>query len=313
MTRSSANPMTEVMPRPKVRNNVRSWTRSRVRPYVMIAPAILVFSLFFIYPIGYMIYLSVLDWNFVSPVKDFIGLANFKGLFQEKKFLEVMKNTFMYTTLTVSLTIVISLLISLWLNKQGKVYAFVQGALFSPHIISLVSISMLWMWLMDSNYGLLNWFLNLFGISNVPWLTSPSTSLLSLVIVAVWKGIGFNALIFIAGLQSIPKDIYEAAELDGTSKVRTFFKITLPMLSPTLFFLTIIGIINSFQVFETIAIMTQGGPLNSTNTFVFYIYEYSFRFFKIGFASAAGVVLLVIISLMTIVYFNILSRRVHYQ
>lgn len=313
MTRSSTGPMTGSVIRPKERNRVRSMTLGKLRPYVMIAPAILVFSMFFIYPIGYMIYLSVLDWNFVSPVKEFVGLDNFKGLFNEPKFIEVMKNTFTYTFLTVSLTITIALLFSLWLNKQSKVYAFVQGALFSPHIISLVSISMLWMWLMDSNYGLLNWFLNLFGISNISWLTSPSTSLISLVIVAVWKGIGFNALIFIAGLQSIPKDIYEAAELDGTSKVRTFFKITLPMLSPTLFFLTIIGIINSFQVFETIAIMTQGGPLNSTNTFVFYIYEYSFRFFKIGFASAAGVILLAIISLMTVVYFRILSRRVHYQ
>ncbi|SIA73341.1 sugar ABC transporter permease [Mycobacteroides abscessus subsp. abscessus] len=153
----------------------------------------------------------------------------------------------------------------------------------------------------------------MFGIANVPWLTDPGTSLFSLVIVAVWKGIGFNTLIFIAGLQSIPKDIYEAAELDEANKARTFFKLTLPMLSPTLFFLTIISLIASFQVFETIAIMTQGGPINSTNTFVFYIYEYGFRFFKIGYASAAGVLLLILVSLLTIVYFRLLSRRVHYR
>jgi len=286
---------------------------NKIRPYIMIAPAITVFCLFFIYPIGYMIYLSMHDWNFVSPEKTFVGGSNFKTLFSEREFIEVMENTFTYTTLTVSLTISISLLLALWLNRQGALYGMIQGAIFSPHIISLVSVSMLWMWLMDTDYGLLNWFLNLFGISNVPWLTDPSTSLLSLVIVAVWKGIGFNTLIFIAGLQSIPRDIYEAAELDESSKVRTFFKLTLPMLSPTLFFLTVISLIGSFQVFETISIMTKGGPINSTNTFVYYIYENGFRFFKIGYASAAGVLLLIIVSLLTIVYFRILSRKVHYR
>ncbi|MCA1035984.1 carbohydrate ABC transporter permease [Bacillus infantis] len=286
---------------------------NKLRPYGMIAPSIAIFGLFFIYPILYMIYLSFHDWNFVSPVKDFVGIGNFKALFAEREFIEVMQNTFTYTALTVSLTVAVSLLLALWLNRQGALYGFVQGAIFSPHIISLVSVSMLWMWLMDTDYGLLNWFLNLFGIANVPWLTDPGTSLFSLVIVAVWKGIGFNTLIFIAGLQSIPKDIYEAAELDEANKVRTFFKLTLPMLSPTLFFLTIISLIASFQVFETIAIMTQGGPINSTNTFVFYIYEYGFRFFKIGYASAAGVLLLILVSLLTIVYFRLLSRRVHYR
>jgi sn-glycerol 3-phosphate transport system permease protein len=286
---------------------------NKLRPYAMIAPSIAVFGLFFIYPILYMIYLSFHDWNFVSPVKDFVGIGNFKALFAEREFIEVMQNTFTYTALTVSLTMAVSLLLALWLNRQGALYGFVQGAIFSPHIISLVSVSMLWMWLMDTDYGLLNWFLGLFGISNVPWLTDPGTSLLSLVIVAVWKGIGFNTLIFIAGLQSIPRDIYEAAELDEANKTRTFFKLTLPMLSPTLFFLTIISLIASFQVFETIAIMTQGGPINSTNTFVFYIYEYGFRFFKIGYASAAGVLLLILVSLLTVVYFRLLSRRVHYR
>jgi len=285
----------------------------KFRPYAMIFPAILIFSLFFIYPIGYMMYLSMYDWNFVNPVKNFVGLSNFTTLLTDEKFLEVLRNTFLYTSLTVSLTIFISLLFALWLNKQGTMYGFVQGAIFSPHIISLVSISMLWMWIMDKDYGLLNWFLNLFGISSVAWLTDPNTSLISLVIVAVWKGIGFNTLIFIAGLQSIPRDIYEAASLDNTSKIRTFFHLTIPMLSPTMFFLTIISIINSFQVFETISIMTQGGPINSTNTIVYYIYENGFRFFKIGYASTAGVLLLIIIGLLTIVYFKLLSKKVHYQ
>ncbi len=279
----------------------------------MIAPAVLIFSLFFIYPIFYMVYLSAFDWNFVSPTKHFVGLDNFQTLLSEKEFIEVVRNSTMYTVLTVFFTLLISLFLALWLNKQGIIYRFVQGAIFSPHIISLVSISMLWMWLMDSDYGLLNWFLTLFGISKVEWLTHPDTALISLVIVAVWKGIGFNTLVFIAGLQSIPKDMYEAAELDEASPLRIFSKITLPMLSPTLFFLAVISMIGSFQVFDTIAIMTQGGPINSTNMFVYYIYEYGFRFFKIGYASAAGVILLIVISILTILYFRLLARRVHYR
>ncbi|WP_227522025.1 carbohydrate ABC transporter permease [Bacillus solitudinis] len=287
------------------------WTK--LRPYAMIAPAVIIFSLFFIYPIFYMMYLSAFDWNFVSPTKDFVGFDNFSTLFGEREFIEVVRNSAVYTFLTVFFTLLISLFLALWLNKQGIVYSFVQGAIFSPHIISLVSISMLWMWLMDSDYGLLNWLLGLIGIAKVQWLTHPDTALFSLVIVAVWKGIGFNTLVFIAGLQSIPQDMYEAAELDEASPLRILYKITLPMLSPTLFFLAVISMIGSFQIFDTISIMTQGGPINSTNTFVYYIYEYGFRFFKIGYASAAGVVLLVVISILTIVYFRLLARRVHYR
>jgi sn-glycerol 3-phosphate transport system permease protein len=285
----------------------------KLRPYAMIAPSVIIFCLFFIYPIFYMIYLSVFDWNFVSPTKDFVGFGNFSSLMDEREFIEVMRNSAVYTFLTVFFTLSISLLLALWLNKQGAVYSFVQGAIFSPHIISLVSISMLWLWLMDADYGLLNWFLGLVGIPSVTWLTHPDTALFSLILVAVWKGIGFNTLVFIAGLQSIPKDMYEAAQLDEANWFRIFYKITLPMLSPTLFFLVVISMIGSFQVFDTIAIMTQGGPINSTNTFVYYIYENGFRFFKIGYASAAGVVLLIVISLLTIVYFRLLARRVHYR
>ncbi|UUZ95238.1 sugar ABC transporter permease [Paenibacillus sp. P25] len=285
----------------------------KLRPYAMVAPAITVFSLFFIYPILYMIYLSMYDWNFISPTKNFVGLQNFADLLQEKDFIQVITNSTVYTLLTVTLTIGLSLLLALWLNRSGMFSDFVQGAIFSPHIVSWVSISMIWTWVMDPQYGLLNWFIGLFGFGKLAWLSSQSTSLISLVIVAVWKGLGYNTLVFIAGLQSIPKDIHEAAALDSSKPWTSFYKLILPMLSPTIFFLVIINMIGSFQVFETIAIMTQGGPVNSTNTLVYYIYEYGFRFFKIGYASAAGVILLFIVGILTIIYFKLLSGRVHYQ
>lgn len=285
----------------------------KLRPYGMVAPAIVIFSMFFIYPIFYMIYLSMFDWNFVSPTKTFVGLQNFRDLLAEPDFLKVLSNTTVYTALTVSLTTGLALLLALWLNRKSLFHGFVQGAVFSPHIISLVSISLLWSWLMDPEYGLLNWVIGLAGFDPLQWLSHPSTALVSLVLVAVWKGPGYNALVFIAGLQSIPAEIYEAAELDRSKPWTTFMKLTLPMLSPTIFFLVIINLIGSFQVFETIAIMTQGGPVNSTNTLVYCIYEYGFRYFKIGYASAAGVILLFIVGVLTIVYFKLLSRRVHYR
>jgi sn-glycerol 3-phosphate transport system permease protein len=285
----------------------------KLRPYGMVAPAIIIFCLFFIYPIFYMIYLSMFDWNFVSPTKTFVGFQNFKDLLMEPDFRQVLANTTIYTVLTVTLTTGLALLLALWLNRKGFFHGFVQGAIFSPHIISLVSISLLWSWLMDPEYGLLNWLIGLVGFGKLDWLSHPSTSLISLVMVAVWKGLGYNALVFIAGLQSIPSDIYEAASLDRSKPWTTFTKLILPMLSPTIFFLVIINMIGSIQVFETIAIMTQGGPVNSTNTLVYYIYEYGFRFFKIGYASAAGVILLVIVGILTMVYFKLLSNRVHYR
>ena len=285
----------------------------RLRPYSMVAPAIIVFAMFFIYPIFYMMYLSLFDWNFVSPTKTFVGIQNFVDLLSEPDFRQVLWNTTLYTVLTVTLTTGLSLFMAIWLNRSGFFYGLVQGAIFSPHIISLVSISLLWSWLMDPEYGLLNWVIGLFGFGKLEWLSHPSTSLISLVIVAVWKGLGYNTLVFIAGLQSIPQDIYEAASLDRSRPWTTFTRLILPMLSPTIFFLVIINLIGSFQVFETIAIMTQGGPVNSTNTLVYYIYEAGFRFFKIGYASAAGVILLFIVGILTIVYFRLLSSRVHYR
>lgn len=285
----------------------------KLRPYGMVAPAIVIFSLFFIYPIFYMMYLSMFDWNFISPTKTFVGLQNFKDLLADADFRKVLSNTTVYTVLTVTLTTGLALLLALWLNRKGMFHAFVQGAIFSPHIISLVSISLLWSWLMDPEYGLLNWVIGLFGFGPLQWLSHPGSSLVSLVIVAVWKGLGYNTLVFIAGLQSIPGDIHEAAALDRSKPWTTFHRLILPMLSPTIFFLVIINLLSSFQVFETIAIMTQGGPVNSTNTLVYYIYENGFRFFKIGYASAAGVILLFIVGVLTLIYFKLLSNRVHYR
>jgi sn-glycerol 3-phosphate transport system permease protein len=285
----------------------------RLSPYFYTAPALVIFAMFFIYPIIYMIYLSFTSWDLVSPKKTFVGLENYKELFHSPDFLQTLSNTVVYTVLTVGISLLVSLFLALWLNHKGNRYRFLQGAIFSPHIISLVSISLLWMWMMDPQYGLLNWVLSLFGMPPSKWLADTSTAIYSLILVSIWKILGYNTLIFIAGLQSIPKEIYEAAALDQTPWWRKLTRITIPMLSPTLFFLLIINTVNSFQVFDTVQIMTQGGPANSTNMLVFFIYQNGFDFFKIGYASAAGVILLLLVGIVTIFHFLFLAKKVHYR
>ncbi|WP_134684648.1 carbohydrate ABC transporter permease [Brevibacillus migulae] len=297
----------------QVQEQTRPWSET-LRPYLYVAPALLFFALFFFYPIVYMIYLSFQDWTLLNLEEmEWVGLDNFSTLFSDPDFHLVLKNTLIYTFLTVFLGIAIAFFLALWLNRKAKIYGLVQGAIFSPHIISLVSVSMLWMWLMDPQYGLLNAMLESVGLPPSTWLADPGTALYSLVLVSVWKVVGYNTLIFIAGLQSIPQDIYESAALDRSPAWRTLYKITIPMLSPTIFFLLVINTISSFQVFDTIYIMTQGGPVNSTNMLVYYIYEQGMDFYNGGIASAASVVLLGLAGVLTLFHFLFLAKRVHYR
>jgi len=288
--------------------------RERIRPYLYVAPAMLFFGLFFFFPIVYVIYLSFFDWSLLNLEEmEWVGFANFTALFMEEDFQQVLGNTLVYTVATVGLGICLSFLLALWLNRKAKVYGIVQAAVFSPHIVSLVSVAMLWMWLMDPQYGLLNALLEWVGLPGYTWLSDTKSAMISLILVSIWKGVGYNTLVFIAGMQSIPRDIYEAAELDYSSWWRTLTRITIPMLSPTMFFLLVINTVSSFQVFDTIYIMTQGGPVNSTNMLVFYIYEQGMDFYNGGAASAASVILLVMVGLLTLLQFRLMEKKVHYR
>lgn len=286
-----------------------------IKPYIMILPVIIIFLIFSFYPIFYMGYLSFHEWNLISPVKKFVGLNNFVNLFTDtdRVFIQVISNSVLYMILTVVITIILGTLLALFLNKDTRLNRILQSVTFAPHIVSLVSVAFIWQWIMDSDYGLLNYFLSSFGINKIDWLHDSKSALISLAIIAIWKGLGYNALIILSALKTIPKYIYEAADLDEGKPIRVFFKITLPMISPSLFFLTLMDVIGSFKVFEPIAIITGGGPMNSTNTLVYYIYEYGFKYNKIGYATAAGVILFGIIGIVTIIYFRMLSKRVHYR
>lgn len=288
-------------------------TLKKTRPYIMITPAIVIFLVFSIYPILYMGYLSFNEWDLINPVKTFVGLDNFMALFKDETFLKVVKNSVIYMLITVSATMILGILMALFFSRNTKINKILQSVTFAPYIVSMVSVAFIWKWIMDSDYGLLNYLLSFIGIDSINWLHDEKTALLSLCIISIWKSIGYNAIVILSALKAVPQYIYEAAQLDEGKPLKVFFKITLPMISPSLFFLTIMNIISSFKVFEPIALITEGGPLNSTNTLVYYIYEYGFKLNKIGYASAAGVVLFAIIGVLTIIYFKMLSRKVHYR
>ncbi|MBP1996630.1 carbohydrate ABC transporter permease [Paenibacillus eucommiae] len=284
----------------------------KLRSYLMIAPAMAGIFLFVIYPVLYLVYLSFFKYNLMNKAKSkFIGLDNFKQIFTRDDFYQALSNTLIYTVGVVVLTMLISLLMALWLSKRKRLNAVVQAGMFTPHIVSIVSVSLVWLWLMEPNYGLLNFLLKLAGLSPSQWLQSSSTAMLSVIIVSVWQSIGYFTLIIVAALQSVPPSLYEAAALDNASKLKVFYKITLPFISPQLFFILIIMTIGSFKVFDTVKVMTGGGPNGATNTLVYYIYEY--RTTNIGYSAATGVVLMAIIGLLTFIYFRILSKKVHYQ
>lgn len=281
--------------------------------YLMILPALAGCFFFTVYPVCYVVYLSTFSWDLISPDKLFIGLQNYTRLLAHPDFLHVLFNSFTYMLVMVCVSISISLVLAVWLNKKLALYSFVQTAVFTPHIISLVSVAMLWMWIMDPEYGLLNYVLSWFGIPGLKWIDSPDTALLSLILVGIWKIIGYDILLLVAGLQSIPSYIYESARLDKASRATIFFRITIPLLSPTLFFVLIVNIASSFQVFDSVKIMTQGGPVNSTNLLVHWIYQTGFEFYRIGEAATGAVFLFIIVALATLANFRLLAQKVHYQ
>ena len=284
----------------------------RMLPYLLIAPAMVVLFVFLLYPIGYMVFLSFFEWNMIKPM-EFVGLQNFITMFKDPAFFQTLLNTLQYTFFTLLFGMGLAVLAALFLKKNTRLNRFLQSTIFMPYVMPLVSVAFIWMWLMDTDYGLLNFLLQTLHLPTVDWLGSTSVAMYSLILVSVWKCVGYNTLIILSAMQAVPNYLYEAASLDRAPARRTFFKITLPMISPSLFFLTLMNLIACFKVFETVNLMTAGGPVNATTTLVYSIYRDGFQFYKLGYASAEGVVLMVIIGICTLLYFGVLSKRVHYR
>ncbi len=270
--------------------------------YLLIAPAFLIYGLFVLVPILVTIGMSFTDFNLKTF--SFVGFQNYIDLFSDNVFVKSLLNTVLYSVITIPISMALGLALASLLNQKLRGRGFFRTLFYMPNIFSMVAVSMAWLYLFDTNNGILNRILDIFGIAPIGWVTSSSTALLSIVIMSVWNTTGYNMILFLSGLQSIPEYLYEAASIDGATRFRKFVNITIPQLAPTTFFVFVMACINSFQVFGQVLIVTNGGPLNSTTTIAHQIYKNGFEYYKMGYASSQAVILLIIILLITLVNFK---------
>ena len=294
--------------------NLQRYLGKDIGPAVFfLAPAMVLFLMFTGLPVVAAFYISFTQWDLFRP-PSWIGLENYRNLMSDPIFAKVMKNTAIFVLASVPLQMILGLLAALALNRGIRGQTFFRIAYFLPAVTSTIAAALVWAWLFNSNYGLVNAFLSFVGVDNVPrWLASTSWALPAVIIVSVWQNVGYAMVLFLAGLQNIRTDLYDAAALDNARGFRRLWHITLPMLSPTTFFVLIISIIGSFQVFELVFIMTQAGPANATNTLVYYIYQNGFQFYQMGYASAAAMILFGIVLIITMVQYATQNRWVHYD
>ncbi|ETT48542.1 sugar ABC transporter permease [Paenibacillus sp. FSL P4-0338] len=270
--------------------------------YLFIAPMLILTVTLVIIPILLSGVISFSNWNFVSGLDgfQFVGLDNYSRLVQDESFHRSLYNNLIMIGV-VPVAMFLALVLAVLINKATYFKTFFKVIYFMPFISSFVAIALLWRVLYHPNNGPINGFLRSIGFEHPPmWLADPKYALISVMIIMVWTSLGFNMVIYLAGLQNISRDLYEAADVDGASPLRQFFRITLPMLSPTSFFLLITGVVGSFKVFDLIMVLTGGGPAGSTSVIVYYLYEVAFVNLESGYASAMGIILLILILLVTL-------------
>ena len=285
--------------------------------YVFIAPMVICTLIFGIVPILYSAGLSLMKWDGLGE-KTFNGLTNFVNLMKDEKFRYEIRNTLVYTIAVVPITLMLSLGVANLLNKGLQATGFFRVIYFLPNIVMPVAVAMVWRFLLNSKVGLVNVFLRVLHLPTPGWISDPKYIMASLVIISVWSGVGYNAIIMLAGLQGISPSLYESARLDGASSIRIFWKITFPLLSPTLFFLTTMSIMNSMRAFDIIYTFIgkadQGGPIvDASRTVVFGIYDKAFKFLNMGGASAEAMILFFMIAVITVVQFKLQDKWVFYE
>ncbi|MBC8077051.1 MAG: sugar ABC transporter permease [Chloroflexales bacterium] len=280
--------------------------------YLCVLPALLVISVFSIFPVLYSLGLSLFSWDFIAPQPTFVGLRNFERLFRSADFWQVLRNTLFFSVGTVALILVCSLALALVLDVRLRGIAFFRALFFVPHLTPMVAIATLWLFMYNPDTGVINAALGLFGIEGPRWLQSTTWALPALIIMKTWKAVGYYTVLFLAGLQGIPADLHEAAKVDGARLLQRIRYVTLPLLSPMILFVVVISVIGSFQDFDQVFVMTNGGPLNSTNVLVYYLYEQAFQNYRVGLGSAVAVVLLVILAAFTVLQLRLSRRWVHY-
>src|SRR5688572_27367848 len=281
--------------------------------YLFIAPTMLGYLAFIARPMVSSLGMSLYVWGIVSSPQ-FIWLENYAFLIQDPGFRTALRNTMTFAVLVVSLNLVVALALAVALQRTLPTILryYYRTAFFLPMVTSMASISIVLGFLFHKELGIINYYLGLLGIPPAPWLTSTSWALFTIVLATVWKSFGFDLILFIAGIQNVPRHLYEAAEIDGANGWHQFWRITLPLLSPTIFFAVVVGLISSFQVFDQAFIMTRGGPGDATRTIVMVIYDDAFATLRMGYGSAIATVLFLMILSLTIVQFRVSSKWVHY-
>ncbi|MEI5992174.1 hypothetical protein A5881_003730 [Enterococcus termitis] len=283
-------------------------------PYFFIAPAIALLLVFSIIPIFIAVTISFTDMSLAGLADfsriNFVGLDNYLNIFNDKVFGQAMFNTAYYVIIGVPLVIIASLALAIMINfGENKFFSFMRLVFYSPSITNTVAVSVVWMYLYNPTIGLLNHLLSYINVGPIMWLTDPGTSKLSLIIIAVWKAIGLNMLIFLAAIQGIPKEYYEAAEIDGANKWQQILKITIPLLKFSIFFVTVTTLIGWFQFFDEPFVMTKGGPLDSTLSVALFIYQRGFQYNKFGYAAAGSVILFIAIIIVTGIQMKIQTKQ----
>ncbi|PYZ98959.1 ABC transporter permease [Alteribacter lacisalsi] len=289
------------MARKKFRLKTREG-REAVTGYLFLLPALILLTIFLLYPMATAFYYSLTDFYILRPNDiNLVGLANFQMIFSDLEFRNALTNTLYFTILVVPIQISIALGLALLVNKNLKFKIFFRTAYFSPVVMSLVVVSILWTFMYNPNEGLINELLGVFGIPPQSFLTSPDQAMNSIIAMSVWQGAGFQMMIFLAGLQNIPKHLYEAADIDGASTFQKFLHVTLPGLRNVSMFIFITITIAAFKLLVQPMIMTQGGPLGSTKSLVYHIYEVGFNYRDVGYASAMAVVFTLMVFIITII------------
>ena len=295
----------------------RRWGRGylferRLAALLFVLPSLLFLAIFVVYPIIDAFYLSLHRYDLMTPpIWD--GLGRYRLLLDDDRFVKALGNTLLFAVMTVPLGTVISLLLAVLINQPLRAIYFFRTAYYLPVVTSFVAVSFIWLWIYEPQFGLLNQLLENAGLPTLAWLRDPKTSMLSIAILSIWKNAGYNMIIFLAGLQGVPTYLYEAAEIDGAGPVQRFWHITVPMLSPTTFFVFVVYFIGALQMFTQSWILTQGGPLDSTLTVVYLIYQNGFEFLKMGSAAAMSVILFILIAIVTYINTRIVRYDTHFN
>src|SRR6478735_4807634 len=280
---------------------------------LFLAPTILGLALLSAGPIVASFGISLTSWDLLRPPQ-FVGLDNFVNLANDPRFLVSLRNTAFYTLLSVPIGMALALFLALALNQPLRGITFIRTAYFLPVVTSATAVGLVWAWIYSPASGLLNQAIGLIGLPPQKWVSDPFWAMPAIVAMSVWQGLGINVIIFLAGLQAVPQEYYDAAAVDGAARWSRFRHVTLPMLTPSLFFTGILSLIGSFQVFDQVYILARPGkPTEATITIVYFIYESGFKFFRMGEAAAASWILFLIVAVLTVIYFRSQNRWVHYQ